>query len=265
MPGVAPHLMVENAAHAGFDFVGLQLTPGVGARTGRVYGGAASCEMHAGGVESRRTARALIANGVLLEDISGVLLDGRTEAAQWLPVLEAGAALGAKTLTVTITDPDATRRDDHLAALVHDARGHGIVPAIEPAARSAVPHLMEAADLARRWDCLILPDLLHHHRSRATSAQIAAYADLVVMVQLCDVAPLAGGPRSPRVLPGDGIADIGAFLSAFPDRLPVSVEVPWVRSGRRDAASWARTAFAASRASVEAAGLFAAWGSVESW
>ncbi len=253
--GEAPHRIVEAAAAAGFEFVGL--------RVHRVVDSEPHVGVAAGTAESRRTAKALADTGLAVIDVECLVLDGVVGPEQWRPALEAGAVLGARTFTVASSDTDRHRIADHLCAFTLDALAVGIVPAFEPMAYRTVASLPQAAVLAREAGCLVLPDTLHYHRRGTTPAEAATVADLVEMLQICDApaappADLAGfieESRAHRLLPGDGAADLAGFLGAFPADVPVSVEVPHPSLSEMGLPAFARQLYAAGRACLDALAL----------
>lgn len=253
--GQAPHRIVQAAAEAGFDFVGLRVQPVV--PTEPFVG------LAAGSAESRRTLAALADTGLDVLDVECLVLDGAIGPDVWRPALEAGAALGARTFTVASSDTDRRRIADHLAAFAADAREVGLVPAFEPMAYRTVASLADAAGFAREAGCLVLPDTLHYHRRGSTPVEAASVADLVVMLQICDAtaeppADLAGyieESRAHRLLPGDGAADLAGFIGAFPADLPVSVEVPHPSLHEVGLSAFVRELYVAGRACVDALAL----------
>lgn len=253
--GQAPHRIVEAAAAAGFDFVGVRVLPVVPTES--------FVPVAAGSAEMRRTLRALAATGLAVLDVECLVLDGRIGPEQWRPALDAGAELGARTFTVATSDTDPARITDHLAAFTADAGAVGLRPAFEPMAYRSVATLARAAEFARAVGCLVLPDTLHYHRRGTTPQEAAAVADLAVLLQICDApaAPprdLAGfieESRAHRLLPGDGAADLGGFLGAFPGDLPVSVEVPHPSLAELGLAAFARQLYVAGRACLDALAL----------
>ncbi|WP_162872688.1 sugar phosphate isomerase/epimerase family protein [Austwickia chelonae] len=253
--GEAPHRVVEAAAGAGFDFVGL--------RVQRVSEDEPFFALNPGGSELRRTRQALDDTGLTVLDVECLVFDGTVGPETWLPALEAGAALGARVFTVAASDTDRSRIADSLGEFTRDAMDFNIVPMFEPMAYRTVSTLAEAAVLARGAGCLVLPDTLHFHRAGTTPDMAREVADLVVMVQLCDApaeppADLDGyieESRSHRLLPGAGGADVYGFLNAFLEGVPVSVEVPHPSRHEIGLEAFVRELAIACRAGVDGAAL----------
>lgn len=253
--GEAPHRIVEAAASAGFDFVGLRVLP--------VTRTEPFVPLAAGSAESRRTRAALADTGLEVKDVECLVLDGSIGREHWLPALEAAAAVGARTFTVTASDSDGQHILAALAEFTADALDHGLTPTFEPMAYRTVSTLARAAELAREVGCLVLPDALHWHRRGGTIADVAAVADLTVAIQLCDAtavepADLAGyvhESRAHRLLPGDGDADLTGFLQGAPAGVPVSIEVPHPMSKVMGLTDFARALRAAGHSALAAAGF----------
>jgi len=238
---LSPPELVTTAAAAGYDFVGI--------RVRAVTAAEEPWPMHPGSPMSRETIQRLADTGLVVRDVEFLPLDAHTSAEDWLPALEAGAALGATTLSVTGADPDRGRLTDTLARLTSDAAPFGIRPTLEPISYQPLSRLTDAAAVATASGAAVLVDPLHLQRSGGTVNDVRALApDLVPIVQLCDgplTAPerldlpsalaasgTATGPllqteaRFLRLLPGEGELPLTALLGAVPPGTPVSVEVP---------------------------------------
>lgn len=258
----APPDLVVLAAHAGFDFIGLRVRPVTAAE--RPY------DLQPGSAVLAETQRRLRDTGVRVRDIEFLLLDGSGpqgtgQREAWLRMLEAGQALGASTLTVAGGDPDPARLAGNLAQLAADAEGFGITPTLEPISYQRIDSLPSAEAAAREAGCQIVVDALHFRRFGGTLAQLAAAADLVPMLQLCD-GPRQGPrdredlvheSRADRLPPGEGDFRLAEVLSVLPSDLPVSVEAPSPAAvARLGELGWARRLRAgAEHVLAEATGL----------
>ena len=221
-----PPSLVDVAAAAGFDFVGIRVRAVTAAET--------PFDISPGSDLLRATVQRLEDRGIRCADIEFVLLDGVVGPTDWQPVLESGAALGASTLTVSINDEDEGRVGDALAAMNAQAAAFGITLTIEPISYNAVSDLGHAHRLAERAGCRVLLDALHVTRVAATGDQLRAVAPLVAMLQLCD-GPVPGPAdrdgriresRGQRMVPGEGAFDLATLIGALDERLPISLEVP---------------------------------------
>jgi sugar phosphate isomerase/epimerase len=239
---VSPPELVSTAAAAGYDFVGI--------RVRAVTAAEEPWPMQPGSPMSEETLQRLADTGLVVRDVEFLALDAHTSAEDWLPVLEAGAALGATTLSVTGADPDRRRLTETLARLTSDAAPFGIRPTLEPISYQPLSRLADAAAVASAAGAAVLVDALHLQRSGGSVDDVRALApDLVPCVQLCDgplvaperlelptnLAPAGAGSvlqteaRFLRQLPGEGELPLTALLAAVPPGTPVSVEVPHAR------------------------------------
>lgn len=223
---VAPPDLVDVAADAGFDFVGLRVRAVTAAESPH--------DLAAGSPMLRETLARCADRGVTVADTEFLLLDGALGRADWQPALESAAALGAATMTVAVDDADESRLRSTLDLLVADGRAVGVEIALEPITYNALHSVAVAASLAREAGCRVVLDALHLTRFGATALEVAAAADVRPLLQLCDApalrltgrAGLVAESRSERAVPGEGVADLAGLLAALPPGLPVSVECP---------------------------------------
>lgn len=238
---LAPPELVSTAASAGYDFVGVRVRPATA--------GEHPYSMEPGSSMSRQTLMRLDDTGLEVRDVEFLPLGPETGPQEWHPVLEAGAALGARTVTVAGVDPNPERLTDTLAALTTDAAAVGIRPALEPISYQPVSTVAGAAAIASAAGAAVLPDALHLRRGGNTVDDVRALdSDLVPCLQLCD------GPRDtpqhldvPAELPlgmtadgsvrqiesrvqrqrvGEGELPLAELVAAVPAGTPLSVEVP---------------------------------------
>lgn len=241
---LSPPELVAVAAQAGYDFVGV--------RVHRVTPGEHQYPMRPGSPMSRETLARLADTGLQVRDIEFLTLAPDTAPADWRPALEAGAALGARTLSVVGVDEDRSRLTDTLAALTAEAAPYGIRPTLEPISYQPVSRVAEAAALARAAGAAVLLDPLHIQRGGSPLDEVRALEpELVPCLQLCD-GPLetpthidlparlplgmsaAGSPRHvesrvQRQVVGEGEFPLAELLAAVPAGTPISVEVPHAR------------------------------------
>ena len=98
---LAPPELVTTAAEAGYDFVGI--------RVKAVTAGEHQYPMAPGSPMSRETLLRLSDTGLTVRDVEFLQLRPDTDRDDWMPALEAGAALGASTFSVVGVDPDRAR------------------------------------------------------------------------------------------------------------------------------------------------------------
>ncbi|MET9593976.1 TIM barrel protein [Streptomyces sp. NPDC006516] len=238
---LSPPEVVSTAAAAGYDFVGV--------RVNAATVGESQYPMGPGSPMSRETLRRLDDTGLHVRDIEFLTLRPDTGPSYWRPALDAGAALGARTVSVVGADPDRRRLTDTLAALTADAEAVGIRPTVEPISYQPVRTVTEAAEIASAAGAAVLLDALHIQRGGSSIDDVRALAPhLVPCLQLCD-GPLAaprhlGLPaelplgmtadgsvlqieaRVQRQLIGDGELPLAELIAAAPAGTPLSIEVP---------------------------------------
>jgi sugar phosphate isomerase/epimerase len=267
---LTPPELVTTAAEAGYDFVGV--------RVKAVTAGEHQYPMQPGSPMSRETLRRLDDTGLQVRDVEFLTLRPDTGPDDWLPALEAGAALGARTLSAVGVDPDRGRLTDTLARLTADAAAHGILPTLEPISYQPVSRVADAAAIARAAGAAVLLDALHVQRGGSGLDEVRALEpSLVPCVQLCD-GPLAVPASLPlpvelplgmtadgsvlqvearvqRQVVGDGEFPLAALLAAVPPGTPLSVEVPHATlQARLTAAEFAALNLRAVRALLTAEG-----------
>lgn len=242
MLDVSPPELVAIAGKTGFDSVSL--------RVAAATPGEEPWPMTAGSPMLEETVRRLNDTGVRMLAVEVVRIGPDTTRQDYEGVLEAGARLSARYVTVNSDDPEIKRACERFAALVDNARAYGIRPLVEPITYTQVSNLDEAVYIAERsGGGGILLDSLHFQRYGGRLEQLRSLdLDLLSYVQLCDgpLAPPSGLPRparlprgqstdgtdlqlesrAMRMLPGEGELPLAEFLTALPTRLPVSVEAP---------------------------------------
>jgi sugar phosphate isomerase/epimerase len=216
---VAPPDFAALAAGAGFDAVGLRISPATAAES--------RWPMAPGSRMLAETVRRCQDSGVTVLDTETILLAASE------PVLETAASLNARYINAIGDDPDLHRLSDRFGQLVAMAAPYGIRAVIEFMAYKTVRTLDGALAIAARSDGGgILLDALHIQRCGTEIGQIERVDPrLLGYLQLCD-APLepAGDAvaeaRTDRLLPGEGGLPLTGLLSAVPAATPVAIEAP---------------------------------------
>jgi sugar phosphate isomerase/epimerase len=223
---VAPPDFVALAAGAGFDAVGLRISPATAAES--------PWPMAPGSRMLAETVRRCQDSGVTVLDTETILLNADADLAASEPILETAASLNARYINAIGDDPDLHRLSDRFGQLVAMAAPYGIRAVIEFMAYKTVRTLDGALAIAARSDGGgILLDALHIQRCGTEIGQIERVDPrLLGYLQLCD-APLepAGGDaaaeaRTDRLLPGEGALPLTGLLSAVPAATPVAIEAP---------------------------------------
>lgn len=225
MLGVAPPELVTVSAGAGFRAVGVRVSPATDDER--------PWPMTPGSPMLAETARRLAGTGIAVLDVEAIRL--RPRPADFTPVLEAAAELGARFVNAICEDPDLARLSDEFGRLAEEARPYAVRPVIEFMAYRTVRTLDAAAAIAAGAGGGILIDALHVRRCGVGLGALRAVdPGLVSYVQLCD-APLAAPAsrdaeiaeaRDGRLLPGDGELPLPELLAALPEGIPVAVEAP---------------------------------------
>ncbi|OAV51138.1 sugar phosphate isomerase/epimerase family protein [Enteractinococcus helveticum] len=251
-----PPKLVELAAQAGFDFVGIRVRPVTAHET--------SFNVQPGSPMLAETLARLADTGLQVKDTEFLLLDGSDQREAWLQMFEAGQALGAESMTVAVADTDRSRVIDTLGQMTADGKAYGITPALEAISYQAVNSYPQALDIAEQTGVTVLVDTLHAARFGATAEDLRAAAPRVPMIQVCDAAiaqppnreALVEESRSGRFPAGEGGQDLAAMIAAVDagrgthePLLPISVEVPnTVLQDSMSAQDWANRLYTTTRA-----------------
>ncbi|MDO5618672.1 sugar phosphate isomerase/epimerase family protein [Kocuria sp.] len=224
--GLDPVELVHTAANTGFDFVGLRVIPVTDAEP--------DLNVLPGSARLKAVRRAVHQTGLPVFDVEFLALEATTSRETWLPVVEAGALLGARSVTAAGCDPDRSRLSNTVMELAQDCRDHGLHLNLEPISYQPLNSIAAAAALAVDADCWWLPDTLHLNRFGGDTTELVAHAQRVGMLQLCDgpAQPpasrdaLVAESRSHRLPPGAGDFNLRATVATLAPDLPLSVEVP---------------------------------------
>ncbi len=189
---LTPPELVRTAGLAGFTHVGLRLNPAApGERPHPMIGD----------TPMRRETLALMRDtGVAVFDFGVLRLKKETHVADFEPVLEAAAALGATHACVNGDEPDPAILADLLGRLCELGRPYRLTMNLEATPWTGVKTLADAVRIVRaaaQPEARVLVDTIHVDRSGGTPADIAAIPpELLAYVQVCDA-------HGPRPQPGD--------------------------------------------------------------
>jgi sugar phosphate isomerase/epimerase len=163
-------------------------------------------------------------------------LSPKANVEMYRPAFECAAALGAKRMSVLVSDTDEERRLANFCALCDCAAQFGLGVNVEFVAITQLPSLREAVRLVTRSgrsNAGIMVDTLHLMRSGGTVAELAATDPrLIGGAQFCDGPMTMPAEQqlfeamSERNVPGDGQFPLHEFVRALPAQLPIGVEVP---------------------------------------
>lgn len=227
---LAPPEMVSCAADAGYSHVGLRLLPATPEEP--VYPVVGDTPM------VREVARRLASTGVTVLDIEILRLKATTRPADFVPVLETGARLGARHVLVAGNDADESRLVANFTELADLAARVRLSLCIEPMPWTDVRDVRTALRVIEQSGARnagVLIDAIHFDRIGSVPSELDVIpASRLPYVQLCDAPAerpkdtetLLHQARAERMMPGDGGLDLVGLLQALPPQLPISIEVP---------------------------------------
>ena len=229
----SPPQLIEIAARAGYEFVGLRPIP-VGARNEPLHPFATDRALFSA------TRAALAATGVQLLDIEVARIIKEARPHDYLPAIEAAAQLGGKHVLSSAWCDDLPYIQDFFVELCGLARPFGLTVDLEFVTWSGIRTLSEAADLVRAAQCDnagIVIDTLHFDRCHADLAMLGSLPrEWFRFVQICDAPAkysterdeLIRIGRDARLYLGEGGIDVAAILRRLP-AVPLSIEIPNTR------------------------------------
>jgi sugar phosphate isomerase/epimerase len=184
----------------------------------------------------KQLARRMADCGVTPYTVEFFPLSPRANVDTYQPAFECAAQLGAKRMSVLVSDSDEERRLANFCQLCDRAAQFGLGVNVEFVAITQLPSLREALRLlsrANRPNAGIMVDTLHLMRSGGTVAELAAAPrQFIGGAQFCD-GPLTMAPDrqlfeaiSERTIPGHGEFPLREFVRALPPEVPIGIEVP---------------------------------------
>ncbi len=226
----SPPQLIEIAARAGYEFVGLRPIP-VGAQDEPLHPFATDRTLFA------RTKAALAATGVRLLDIEVARIIKETKPRDYLPAIEAAAKLGGRHVLSSAWCDDRAYIQDFFVELCSLAQPFGLSVDLEFVTWSGIRTLSEAAELVGAVGCDnagIVIDTLHFDRCHADVAMLGSLPrEWFRFVQISDAPEkysterdeLIRIGRGARLYLGEGGIDVAAILRRLP-AAPLSVEIP---------------------------------------
>jgi sugar phosphate isomerase/epimerase len=226
---VAPPELVEIAADAGFDAVGIRISPA--GPDDRPYA------MTPGSSLLRETRRRMEDTDVRVLDVEVARLEPGTDVRRFRPVIETAAELGARFLLVNVYGEDDGGTAIRFAQLCEMAAPAGVRPVLEPMPYSGIRSLAEAVAVVEGSGGGVLIDPLHLRRGGGSLDDVARLDPVMTpYLQLCDArkAPPPGGvpglvreSRHDRLPPSHGELELGKLLRTIGrPGVPISVEAP---------------------------------------
>lgn len=179
--------------------------------------------------------QALADTGVALGNLEVFNLNFKGSIAEFEPVLELGAELGAASATAINYGPERGDLAERFAQFHDLTKRYGLDVLIEPISMSDTRTLQDAVDLieAANVDAGIVVDFLHLVRTGGTANDLASVDPRYISyIQICD------GPATlpedkwgaestdERLYPGDGDWPLVELMRAVPENTPLAVETP---------------------------------------
>ncbi|UOT02516.1 sugar phosphate isomerase/epimerase [Rhodococcus opacus] len=226
----APLQQVDLAEKHGFDTIGIRLLPAAPGTT--------AYPLHEDDAALDALVRRLDDSSIEVFDLEIIRLGADFDPKSYVPLLEAGARLGAKAVLVGGDDRDRSRLTDSYARLAELCAQYGIVASLEFMPWTAVPDATTAVEIVSQADGparSVLVDGLHVGRSSTTLDDLAAIPrEWLHYAQMCDGsvpaptddAELIRQAREERLVPGSGGIPLADIWSTLPAGLPVSIELP---------------------------------------
>ncbi|RZK84402.1 MAG: sugar phosphate isomerase/epimerase [Rhodococcus sp. (in: high G+C Gram-positive bacteria)] len=226
----APLRQVDLAEKHGFDTIGIRLLPAAPGTT--------AYPLHEDDAALDALIRRLDDSPIEVFDLEIIRLGADFDPKSYVPLLEAGARLGAKAVLVGGDDRDRARLTDSYTRLAELCAQYGIVASLEFMPWTAVPDAATAVEIVSQADGparSVLVDGLHVGRSSTTLDDLAAIPrEWLHYAQMCDGsvpaptddAELIRQAREERLVPGSGGIPLADIWSTLPTGLPVSIELP---------------------------------------
>lgn len=231
---LSPPDMVETAAQAGYDFVGLRPIPATPEEV--------SYPLLSDTTLLKETCRRIRDTGIKVADLEILRLKPHTNVINdFSRFMEVGAELGGSDILVAGNDDNHERLIENFAALCELAKPFGLYPHLEFMPWTGVKNLNEARHIvgavrqAGHDNACLLVDSFHMDRSRSRLEDLASVPEeWMRYVQLCDVPgpvpesmdEILREARCERRFPGDGYADLKGMLNVIPKHVPLSLEIP---------------------------------------
>lgn len=253
---LAPPQLIEAAARAGYDYVGL--------RTTRVTPQEVLYDLARDRKLMRETKARLAHTGLAVLDVELFRLDPALEPEHYRAELDATAELGAKHVIAQLPDPDRARATARFARLCDLAAERDLFVSLEFPHWTETGTLDEAARVVRaagRANAGILIDMLHFGRSGASLETLAALPrEWFRFAHVCDAAKevpatleaIIHTARDERLFPGEGGIPVREVLARMPRSIPYALEIPRATLTKAiGPAEVARLALAVTRSHLE--------------
>jgi sugar phosphate isomerase/epimerase len=227
-----PFELIEAAAKAGFDSVGLRVISAAGAPARPSLAGNSGL--------IARVEAFLVQSGVDVLQVNSFWITREATAGDFPPVLDAAARLRARNVLVVIADPDLGRARMRFAECCAAAEPLGIGIALEFQSYSPIGTVAQAVQFVEtigHANAGIVVDALHLHRSGGSPTDLAGVPpERLLFAQLCDAPARKPLPealrqeaRAGRLYPGEGELPLFELMNALPKDIALDIEVPCER------------------------------------
>lgn len=227
-----PPDLIRAAHNAGFDAVGLRLL--------KVTPDSPGYPLMDDPALLRETLAALADTGLRVSDIEFVRITPELQPESLIPLIAAGAMLGAGHVICAPYDDNHTRLALKLGQIGVLCKAQGMGAVLEFFPWTSVPDLRTCWDVVQEAgpELGLLVDALHFDRSCSSRALLRQIPPArLPFAHLCDALcsppytydALLHTAREARLAPGHGEIDLVALLAALPAGLPLGVEVPTAR------------------------------------
>lgn len=232
--GCAPPEMIYLAKMCGYDYVSLRpIYMGLPGEPN--YDLANKKEMFL------QTKKALKTTGIGVHDIELARIVDDIDVKQYLPAIEAGAELGAKSLLSSVWTDNKILYTEKFHELCELAKPYGMSVDLEFVTWSGVKNLKQATELLNSTPATnkgLMVDTLHFNRSRVALEELDGLpAEWFNFVHLCD------GPseipttdegliftgRDERYYVGEGGINIDEIINRIPKKVVFSIELPHIK------------------------------------
>lgn len=229
---LTPPQVVDAAARAGYEYVGLRIT--------RVTPSEPLYDLARDRALMSETKARLAATGVRVHDIELFRMDPSLGPKDFVAELDATAELGAQHIIAQLPDPDRGRATERFAKLCDLALTRNIFVSLEFPHWTETGNLTEAARVVRavnRPNAGILIDMLHMCRSRSSLDELSSLPrEWFRFAHLCDAPKeipdtlqgIIRTARDERLFPGEGECGVRDILARMPQDIPYALEIPRV-------------------------------------
>jgi sugar phosphate isomerase/epimerase len=227
---LSPPQLVETAARAGYQYVGLRLN--------RVTPNEPLYALADDRVLMRETKARLADTGIRVLDVELARMGPDNDARSYAPILGAAAELGARHVLTQLPDPDRGRALERFVAICELARPLGLGIDLEFISWTDTPDLGTAARVLREAaqpNAGMLVDTLHFTRSGSSLDELRSLPrEWFRYAQVCDAPPQAPATREEiiytarfaRLFPGEGGLPVREILACLPPAIPCALEIP---------------------------------------